>query len=91
MIRTSMEIRLTSEHPTNRNLIYRLRQFILGKNSVAILTEIRNTEEQGENYLLNPLEFNIKELNSVNQTVDEENCLTRSILRDESTIIPSIN
>lgn len=64
-----------NDHPSPLEFKYRLRWYILGKNSSAIFTENRNTLESSESCLINVLE----EL-STDKCEKKEICLTQQML-----------
>lgn len=63
-----------NDHPNPLDFVYRLRWYILGKNSAAIFTCNKNTEEtMEETCLVKPLEKNYAEISN-------EVCLSNNIL-----------
>lgn len=77
----------SNDHPHPLDFKYRLRWFILGKNSAAVFTESTNTEEHGEQCLVAPLESNEHE--SV-RILAEGNCLTEYMLRGLSKNLETV-
>lgn len=64
----------TNDHPHPLDFMYRLRWYILGRNSAAVFTESRNTEESEEKCLVQPLQYIDLESNNA-----DEFCLTQQI------------
>lgn len=65
-----------NDHPSPLDFTYRLRWYILGKNSAAIFTENRNTLETGESFLLNVLD---ETRPSTDKSESEDICLTKKM------------
>ncbi|KAL3272872.1 hypothetical protein HHI36_014333 [Cryptolaemus montrouzieri] len=55
----------TNDHPHQLDFVFRLRLFVVGKNSAVIFTENTNTEEQGETCVLDPLVCSNRKKNKV--------------------------
>ncbi|KAF2896684.1 hypothetical protein ILUMI_09499 [Ignelater luminosus] len=77
----------TNDHPTPLDFMYRLRWYILGKQSASIFTMNKNTEEDvDETCLIQPLEEQINESN-----VDDDLCISQSLLRCVNTVSDKCN
>lgn len=70
----------SNDHPNPLDFIYRMRWFILGKHSASVFTENRNTEETGEQCLIQPLEQT-----SEHPEFEELNCITADMFGNIST------
>lgn len=65
-----------NDHPTPLEFKFRLKWFILGKNSSAVFTQNQNTEQNLEACLVEPLLSPNSEINSNN---DDSVCMTHTI------------